>query len=175
MRKSNWEFNNLLRSRQPRTTRSFDVLATKSSSQKTLFFLSSRHFVGKLLVPSSGVAQSVVTRLRAGRPEDRGFIPHSGRNYSSPDRVKQRWANCSPRFILKDTYKNVWNSMIIFSVLIRKCYSYILRIGDSGTVALGRKRYNLRVVGSFRSGIYCNSDTNKDWSGRISFKFCTIL
>jgi len=98
-----------------------------------LFFLSSRQFVGKLLVPSSGVAQSVVTRLRAGRPADRGFIPHSGRNYSLPDRVKQWWENCGPRFILKDTNKIVWNSMIIFSVLIRRYYSYILRVSDSET------------------------------------------
>jgi len=82
MRKNNWEFKNLLRNQQPRNIPNFDVLATKSSAQKILFFLSSRQFVGKLLVPSSGVAQSVLTRLRSGRPEDRRFIPHSGRNYS---------------------------------------------------------------------------------------------
>ena len=48
MRKSNWEFNSLLRSQHPRNLQNFDVLATKSSAQKTLFFLSSRQFVGKI-------------------------------------------------------------------------------------------------------------------------------
>jgi hypothetical protein len=48
MRKSNWEFNSLLRSQQPRNIQNFDVLATKSSAQKTLIFLSSRQFVGKI-------------------------------------------------------------------------------------------------------------------------------
>ena len=64
------------------------MFATKPSAQKTL--LSTRQFVGKLLVRAAGVAQSVMTRLRAGRSEDRGFIPQSGRNYSLPDRVQQR-------------------------------------------------------------------------------------
>jgi len=49
MRKSNWEFNHLLRSQQPRTTQNFDVLATKSSAQKTLFFCPPDSLLGSYL------------------------------------------------------------------------------------------------------------------------------